>query len=114
MDQTSQGPVAIAYPTGQHGHQEPGKEEVDQMRQACEGKAGNSLHNIEVVTQVPEILRFYQTPHKKVYMLYELEPSTELTGGAWYTDNEMDMGFIESLSTQVYKYIVTKVREMLL
>ncbi|KAI8920789.1 hypothetical protein PhCBS80983_g00444 [Powellomyces hirtus] len=49
-----------------------------------------------------------KTPHKKVYMLFELEPSTELTGGAWYTDNEMDMDFIEQLSTQVYKYIVMK------
>ncbi|KAI8822602.1 RNA polymerase Rpc34 [Fimicolochytrium jonesii] len=49
-----------------------------------------------------------KTPHKKVYMLYELEPSTELTGGAWYTDNEMDMDFIEQLSKQVHKYIVMK------
>ncbi|KAJ3164937.1 34-kDa subunit of RNA polymerase III (C) [Geranomyces variabilis] len=49
-----------------------------------------------------------KTPHKKVYMLFELDPSTELTGGAWYTDNEMDMDFIEQLSTQVYKYIVMK------
>ncbi|KAI9093081.1 RNA polymerase Rpc34 [Phlyctochytrium arcticum] len=49
-----------------------------------------------------------KNPYKKVYLLFELEPSTELTGGAWYTDNEMDMDFIEQLSEQVYKYIVLK------
>ncbi|KND01224.1 DNA-directed RNA polymerase III subunit C34 [Spizellomyces punctatus DAOM BR117] len=49
-----------------------------------------------------------KNPYKKVYLLFELEPSTELTGGAWYTDNEMDMDFIEQLSAQVYKYITMK------
>ncbi|KAJ3186501.1 34-kDa subunit of RNA polymerase III (C) [Gaertneriomyces sp. JEL0708] len=47
-----------------------------------------------------------KTPFKKTYLLFELEPSTELTGGAWYTDNEMDIDFIEQLSLQLHRYIV--------
>ena len=43
-------------------------------------------------------------------MLYELEPSVELTGGAWYTDQELDVEFIDQLSNQLYRYIVSKVR----
>ena len=34
---------------------------------------------------------------KKLYMLYELQPSTELTGGIWYSDLEFDFGFINEL-----------------
>jgi DNA-directed RNA polymerase III subunit RPC6 len=45
-------------------------------------------------------------------MLYELDPSTEITGGAWYTDQEYDLEFIEALSTQCYKYIYSKVKQM--
>ncbi|KAJ3023101.1 34-kDa subunit of RNA polymerase III (C) [Thoreauomyces humboldtii] len=49
-----------------------------------------------------------KNPYRKVYMLFDVEPSTELTGGTWYTDNEMDMDFIEQLSAQVYKAIVMR------
>ena len=50
-----------------------------------------------------------QNPTKKVYMLYDIEPSVELTGGAWYTDQELDVEFIDQLSNQLYKFILTKV-----
>jgi DNA-directed RNA polymerase III subunit RPC6 len=49
-----------------------------------------------------------KTPTKKVYMLTELEPSIELTGGAWYTDQELDVEFIDQLSNQLYKFIASK------
>lgn len=45
-------------------------------------------------------------PSRKVYMLYELEPSRELTGGAWYTENQFDSEFIEVLREACYQYIV--------
>ncbi len=41
-------------------------------------------------------------------MLAELEPSVDLTGGSWYTDNVMDVEFIDQLSNQIYKYIHAK------
>jgi len=34
---------------------------------------------------------------KKLYMLYELQPSKELTGGVWYSDLEFDHSFIAEL-----------------
>jgi DNA-directed RNA polymerase III subunit RPC6 len=36
---------------------------------------------------------------KKLYMLYELQPSKELTGGVWYSDLEFDHEFISELRT---------------
>ena len=50
-----------------------------------------------------------KTPTKKVYMLYDLEPSVELTGGAWYTDQELDVEFIDQLASQLYRFISSKV-----
>ena len=50
-----------------------------------------------------------KTPTKKLYMLTEFEPSVELTGGAWYTDDVLDVEFIDQLSHQLLKYITAKV-----
>ncbi len=38
---------------------------------------------------------------KKRYMLYDLQPSKEVTGGPWYTDMEFDHEFISILRTFV-------------
>ena len=43
-------------------------------------------------------------------MLAHLEPSVELTGGPWYTDNELDSEFIKLLSTACLHYIRDRVR----
>jgi hypothetical protein len=43
-------------------------------------------------------------------MLAHLEPSVELTGGPWYTDNELDTEFIKLLSTACLHYIRDRVR----
>ncbi|KAJ1969394.1 34-kDa subunit of RNA polymerase III (C), partial [Dispira parvispora] len=49
-----------------------------------------------------------KNPTQKIYMLYDLTPSVELTGGPWYTDQELDVDFIETLSTQCYKFILSR------
>lgn len=43
-----------------------------------------------------------------MYLLVEYSPTEDLTGGAWYTDNEFDVSFIEQLSIQIFKYIAFK------
>lgn len=43
-------------------------------------------------------------------MLYDVTPSSEVTGGAWYTDQELDTDFIETLAVTCYKYIYSRVR----
>ena len=43
-------------------------------------------------------------------MLYEIEPSRNITGGAWYSEQEFDSVFIDMLQTYCFKYIASKVR----
>ncbi|GAQ88488.1 DNA-directed RNA polymerase III subunit RPC6 [Klebsormidium nitens] len=43
--------------------------------------------------------------NRKVYMLYEIEPSREITGGAWYTEQEFDAEFIGVLREAVKKFV---------
>jgi DNA-directed RNA polymerase III subunit RPC6 len=47
-------------------------------------------------------------PTKKLYMLSELNPSAEITGGPWFTDLELDVEFIEELSKQCYGFILSR------
>jgi DNA-directed RNA polymerase III subunit RPC6 len=42
-------------------------------------------------------------------MLQGLEPSVEITGGPWYTDNELDTEFIKLLSKACLHHIKDKV-----
>ena len=42
-------------------------------------------------------------------MMAHLEPSVELTGGPWYTDNELDTEFIKLLCTAFLRFIQDRV-----
>lgn len=42
---------------------------------------------------------------KKVYMLYDLRPATELTGGPWYTDQEFDHEFVQEMRSFLVKFV---------
>ena len=43
---------------------------------------------------------------QKVFMLYDLEPSTQVTGGTWYNDaQDYDVAFIKILQHQCYKRV---------
>ncbi|CAL1699571.1 unnamed protein product [Somion occarium] len=46
-----------------------------------------------------------QHPTRKMYMLFHLEPSVEVTGGPWYTDKELDTEFIKMLLKACLKFI---------
>ena len=54
-----------------------------------------------LIKRVPSV----QHPTRKIYMLEGLEPSIALTGGPWYTDNELDTEFIQNLTEACYKFI---------
>lgn len=41
-------------------------------------------------------------------MLANLEPSTEITGGPWFSENELDVEFIEELCKVCLRYIASK------
>lgn len=44
---------------------------------------------------------------KKMYMLYDIEPAKELTGGPWYTDQDFDHEFIDELRNYCFGLIST-------
>lgn len=45
---------------------------------------------------------------KIVYMLYDLEPDSSITGGAWYSNQEFESEFIEILTKHSYKFLEVK------
>ncbi|SCU90916.1 LAME_0E10506g1_1 [Lachancea meyersii CBS 8951] len=47
-------------------------------------------------------------PTRKIYMLYNLQPSIEVTGGPWFTDSELDVEFINSLLTIVWRFVAER------
>lgn len=49
-----------------------------------------------------------QNASRKVYMLYELEPGKELTGGPWYGADAFDSEFISVLQNATLSYITSK------
>lgn len=51
-----------------------------------------------------------QNPTRKMYMLEGLTPSIELTGGPWYTDNDLDTELIEGVSRLCRRSVVHLVR----
>lgn len=76
-------------------------------------KAKTSLHQtvidrcLKTLTQKRLIKRVQSVQHitRKIYMLEGIEPSISLTGGPWYTDNELDTEFIQHLTEACYKLI---------
>ncbi|KAF8164979.1 RNA polymerase Rpc34 subunit-domain-containing protein [Crassisporium funariophilum] len=76
-------------------------------------KAKTNLHQtvidrcIKTLTQKRLIKRVPSVQHitRKIYMLEGIEPSIALTGGPWYTDNELDTEFIQNLTEACYKFI---------
>ncbi|KAF7331801.1 RNA polymerase III subunit RPC34 [Mycena kentingensis (nom. inval.)] len=64
-------------------------------------KALKNLVSKKYVKKVSSV----QHPIRKIYMLEGIEPSVALTGGPWYTDNELDTDFITSITQACYKFI---------
>ncbi|KAI0718540.1 RNA polymerase III subunit Rpc34 [Cerioporus squamosus] len=47
----------------------------------------------------------HKYPTRRIYMLYHLQPSEEMTGGPWYTDNELDTEFIKLLCSACMRFV---------
>ncbi|KAF8516445.1 RNA polymerase Rpc34 subunit-domain-containing protein [Hysterangium stoloniferum] len=47
-------------------------------------------------------------PTRKIYMMSHLEPSVEVTGGPWYSENELDTEFIKMLTSACLRFIQDK------
>ncbi|EPS93718.1 hypothetical protein FOMPIDRAFT_1170252 [Fomitopsis schrenkii] len=55
--------------------------------------------------QLIKAVKSVKYPTRKIYMLYHLDPSVEMTGGPWYTDNELDTEFIKLLCSACIRFI---------
>merc|ERR1712093_379833 len=49
-----------------------------------------------------------QARNRKVYMVYDMEPCKEVSGGNWYKDGEFDSELIEALQDQCLGYIMNQ------
>lgn len=79
-------------------------------------KAKTNLHQHIVVRCLKSLesqryiksIKSVKHPTRKIYMLYNLQPSIEVTGGPWFTDSELDTEFIDSLLKVVWRFIASK------
>ena len=53
-------------------------------------------------------VRSVASKSKKLYMLFDMTPSKEITGGPWYTEQEFDHQFVEELCHFIVEYIRKK------
>lgn len=58
--------------------------------------------------QLVKAVKSVKYPTRKIFMLFGLTPSIELSGGPWYTDNELDTGFINELSMAILNFVRSK------
>lgn len=71
------------------------------LHQHVVSKCLKSLESQRYVKSVKSV----KFPTRKIYMLYHLQPSIEVTGGPWFTEGELDVEFIDSLLTIIWRYI---------
>lgn len=44
--------------------------------------------------------------NRKMYMSYDLEPAKEVTGGVWYTEQQLDQDFVAIVRRSVHKFLI--------
>ncbi|GAA5856871.1 hypothetical protein JCM9279_007025 [Rhodotorula babjevae] len=71
------------------------------------GTVTKALKALESRKQVKTV-KSVKNPTRKIYMLAGIQPSVELTGGPWFTDNELDTELVDMLKRVVHKYLTDK------
>ncbi|CAK9069837.1 unnamed protein product [Durusdinium trenchii] len=56
-------------------------------------KATKELIKLQLIKEVKSV----HNRNRKVFMLYDLEPSKEVSGGTWYKDGEFNSSYVETL-----------------
>lgn len=74
------------------------------LHQTVITKVLKNLENRKIIKAVKSV----KNSTRKVYMLANLEPSQEITGGPWFSENELDTEFIEELCKVCLRFIGTK------
>ncbi|GJN90969.1 hypothetical protein Rhopal_003983-T1 [Rhodotorula paludigena] len=68
------------------------------------GTVLKALKALESRKQVKTV-KSVKNPTRKIYMLVGVQPSVELTGGPWFTDNELDTELVDTLKKVVHRYL---------
>ncbi len=63
------------------------------LHQTAMTKALKILESAKYVKPIKSV----KFPGRKLYMLYDLNPAEEVTGGSWFSDGELDIDFVENL-----------------
>ncbi len=74
------------------------------LHQTIITKVLKNLENKGVIKTVKSV----KNPTRKVYMLASIEPSQDLTGGPWFSENELDIEFIEELCKICLRFVESK------
>ena len=104
LDKTFEGQDRIASDSNRPLPQATYTEATCQVCEVSQGTYRNIGLSKTILTHVT------QNPTRKIYMLFHLEPSVEMTGGPWYTDNELDSEFIKLLCSACLRFIRDRVR----
>ncbi|CAK9232903.1 unnamed protein product [Sphagnum jensenii] len=68
-------------------------------------QVNKALKNLESRSLVKPV-KTVSNKNRKVYMLFELDPSREVTGGAWYTEQDYDAEFVDVVKQQCLHFIL--------
>ncbi|KAJ3358231.1 34-kDa subunit of RNA polymerase III (C) [Allomyces javanicus] len=74
------------------------------LHQNSLSKALKKLEQRGLIKQVKSV----KYGSKKFYMLAELQPSNEVTGGIWFTDQELDLNFVNTVAHACLRAIARK------
>ncbi|EPZ31333.1 RNA polymerase Rpc34-like domain-containing protein [Rozella allomycis CSF55] len=74
------------------------------LHQTVITKVLKSLESKKIIKAVKSV----KNSVKKVYMLYDLTPSRDITGGIWFTESELDVEFINTMLNACFKFIQSK------
>ncbi|KAJ1944428.1 34-kDa subunit of RNA polymerase III (C) [Kickxella alabastrina] len=77
---------------------------LKQKTNLLQGVINRCLKGLEQKALIKSV-KSVKHPTRKLYMLIELTPSSDITGGPWFTDQEMDSDFIDQLAGQCYRFI---------
>lgn len=74
------------------------------LQQQTLNKALKVLETRKLVKTVKSV----QQKTKKLFMAYDLEPTREVSGGPWYTDQEFDHDFVATMKKLILRFIQEK------
>jgi len=93
-------------------------------RLAQSGSTGMWLREIKAKTNIPHnlILKLLKNMemdrkirsvksiknNRKIYVLYGITPAEEVTGGIWFSNNDVDLAFVERLMEVIHNYCYRK------